>query len=166
MSCTNKRNDRIIERNMEDKETIVRAILAIISRQKKMSSISNYIAEDVKIYRDDLLSVGALTGWCRWVRFLHFIADRKMQGLELRAEQIAVKDNIVEVLGRWHGTKNGQPIASGNIPVCYQIDGDRVRKIWSYTTNYTFIHGDLIIYQPIFTILFLRLCIYSWLNKY
>jgi hypothetical protein len=151
---------------MEDKKAIVRAILAIISRQQEMSSIANYIAEDVEIYRDDRLSVGALVEWCRWVRFLHCIADRKMQGLELREEQMIVNDNIVEVLARWHGIKDGQLIASGDIPVRYQIDNDRVTKIWSYTTNYTFIHGDLIVYPPIFILLFLRLLIYSWLNQY
>lgn len=150
---------------MEEKKAIIRAIFAIISRQKEMSSIANYIAEDVEIYRDDRLSVGALTGWCRWVRFLQFIADRKMQGLELREEQMTVKDNIVEVLARWHAKKDGQPIASGDVPVRYQIDGDRVTKIWSYTTNYTFIHGDLIVYKPIFTLLLLRLLIYSWLHQ-
>ncbi|WP_204104014.1 MULTISPECIES: hypothetical protein [Spirulina sp. CCY15215] len=161
-----KKNKKTIDSCLEDKKAIVRYILAIISRQQEMSSIANYIAEDVEIYRDDLPSGGGLIWWCRWVRFLQFIADRKMQGLELREEQMIVKDNIVEVLARWHGTKNGKPIASGDVPVRYQIDGDRVTKIWSYTTNYTFIHGDLIVYKPIFTLLFLRLCIYSWLNKY
>lgn len=161
-----QKNNKKVGSSPEEKKVIVRAILAIISRQQEMSSIANYIAEDVEIYRDDLPSVGALIGWCRWVRFLHFIADRKMQGLELREEQMIVKDNIVEVLARWHGTKDGQPIASGDIPVRYQIDGDRVTKIWSYTTNYTFIHGKFIVYKPIFILLFLRFLIYSWLNKY
>ncbi len=150
---------------MEDKKEIVRAILAIISRQKEMFSVGNYIAEDLEIYRDDLPSGGGLIWWCRWVRFLQFIADRKMESLELREEQMKVKDNIVRVLARWHGIKNGKPITSGDVPVCYQIDSDRVTKIWSYTTNYTFIHGDLIVYKPIFTLLLLRLLIYSWSHR-
>lgn len=151
---------------MEREKTIIREIFAVISRQKEMSSIANYIAEDLEIYRDDLPSGGGLIWWCRWVRFLQFIADRKMQGLELREEWMTVKDNIVEVLARWHGTKAGKSIASRDVLVRYQIDSDRVTKVWSYTTNYTFIHGDLIIYKPIFSLLVLRLCLYSWWNQY
>ncbi|MGK7926840.1 MAG: hypothetical protein AB4290_16635 [Spirulina sp.] len=151
---------------MEAQKEIIRAIFAVISRQREMASIGNYIAEDLEIYRDDLPSGQGLIWWCRWVRFLQFVADRKMQGLELREERTIVKDNIIDVLARWHGKKNGQPIASGDVRVRYQIDGDRVTKVWSYTTNYTFIHGNLICYKPIFSLLLLRLFIYSWLNQY
>ena len=151
----------------EDKKAIIRAIFEVISRKREMSSIGNYIAEDLEIYQDDALSSGqGLICWCWWVRFLQFVADKKMQGLELREERSFVKDNIVEVLARWHGIKDDQPVASPDVRVSYQIDDGKVTKVWSYTTNYMFVHGKLIAYKPFFFLLLIRLFIHSWWNKY
>ena len=150
----------------EDKKAIIRAIFEVISRKREMSSIGNYIAEELEIYRDDAPSGGGLIWWCRWVRFLQFVADRKMQGLELREERSLVKNNIVEVLARWHGIKDGKPVTSPDVRVIYQIDDGKVTKVWSYGTNYIFIHGKLIAYKPFFSLLLMRFFIHSWLNKY
>lgn len=150
----------------EDKKAIIRAIFEVISRKREMSSIGDYIAEDLEIYRDDAPSGQGLIWWCRWVRFLQFVADRKMEGLELREERSIVKNNIVEVLARWHGIKDGNPVTSPDVRVIYQIDGGKVTKVWSYTTNYIFIHGKFIVYKHIFSLLLIRLFIHLWWNKY
>jgi hypothetical protein len=150
---------------MGKEEAIVRSIFAIISREKEISQSANYINNDVEIYRDNLPEGQGLILWIRWVSFLHMIADRKMQDLELREENMVVQDNTIEVLARWHGKKDGQCISSEDIHVRYQIEEGRVSKIWSYTTNYTFIHGNSIMNKQIFKLLLLRLLIFSRLNK-
>lgn len=127
---------------------IVRCLLQVISRQLPMSAAAALLDNDLTAYMDGK-KCGGVKQWGRWVRFLHYNADKKMSGLAIVIDHLSEADNRVMVTAHWQATLAGKLTVAKPGTVTYQVRDGKIINIWTRRKNYVFIYGNGIAARPL-----------------
>lgn len=156
-------NNTVIEIE-ENNIRIIKNIFEVVSSKQDMSAIRKYIDKDMTVFLDGSPNFGIIW-WCRWFRLVQLFAKHKFSNLSLKGKKFSLEDSIVKVSVMWYGEKNGKQLTSQLFPASFEINGDKVKNIWTYRTNYKFIFGEWIRYRPYYwLILFVGLVYFSFVK--
>ena len=127
--------------NPGEDEQIVRRLLEVISRRRPMNEAAELLDVNVIAHMDGRI-VGRSSGaWRRWVRFLHYNADKRMSSLTIEVDSVSRRDDVVSVAAHWRGEIDGQEQLSDAGTVSYRVRDGKICEIWTHRANYVFIYG-------------------------
>lgn len=152
-------SEKTSEIGCEESRGIVRRLLRVISREAPFAEAEELLDENLRAYMDGKQIANGRGAWFRWVRFLHYAADKKMSALTIEVQRMECADDVVSVFARWRGEVGGEIKYSETGAVQYQIRDGKIIAVRTHKKNYVFIYGKSVATAPGFYFLLLRLWI-------
>ena len=128
---------------------LVFALIKVVNGDAPRLAAQDILDPMVQIRMDSARYCG-IDVWYKWIHLIRNcgrIADLRMTRCEARHD--AHDPSVVCVSARWSGTVRSlgrSALAPSNGEVRYQIENDRITKIWTHKSNYEFIFGRWIKY--------------------
>ena len=140
---------------------IVRRLLRVVGRELPYSAAEELLDKNLAAFMDGKQLGNKRGAWFRWVRFLHYCAEKQFSDFGLVVESAREENGIVFARATWRGTRGGKTEVSQISEAAYEVRGDKIVKIWTHRKNYVFIHGNRIAdFRPAFWFLLLRLALW------
>ena len=125
-----------------------------------MRDADSLLDDNLIVYMDGKKIGGGKQAWNRWVRFLHYNADKTITGLALSIDSISENDGSVIARAKWRGTIRNQPMESDGGTVAYEVRGGKITSIRTCRKNYAFIYGKRIAGKFVFYLLLARMLLW------
>ena len=144
---------------MSDQKKNLIQLFKVISQQLPMSEAHSLLHEHLSCYMNNKKMGSNKSTWFKWVSFLHKTANKKMNSLSIKVQDLQEKQDIIEASVCWNAQVNGKKETSDTKKVIYQFKNNKIINIWTHKSNYTFIYGKKIANNK-FYFYWLMICIF------
>jgi len=124
----------------DEQQQIVERLLAVMAGELDVAELDRILSPDLVLHVEGRDFGGAegmkafLTFVRRRIRHLTIVCDRR----------VSHGDDMVSLVGRWLGERQGRQISSREVSATYRIAGGAVVEVWTVRANYEFFFGRLV----------------------